>query len=187
MTTPASGASDSHATDVDALLPPKGSQPGIWKVATLVMIAILVVALVLANVPLRTVSVNQTSVRWFGIDLIGTPQPNGTYFAHETETALTCLPSALPGAAGGGTLSFVWRTITGDRVNTFAANQPGAGLGSYLWLYLVNNVSSGGYSQSVSLACGLTLFSVFSLTNQTVVVQGSYTYNTTVQVQLPLL
>lgn len=56
---------------------------------------------------------------------------------------------------------------------------------SYSWLYLASNASGGGYSQSSSLVCGLsTFFSMFSATNQTVVVQGSFTYNTTVQIPL---
>jgi hypothetical protein len=150
-----------------------------WALISAVLAAVIAILLVLALVPLNPVTA--PSVKWFGVTLVATSEPDGGYGDGYEIAPLTFCPPA--NAVGPGVVSLSWRTVSGSPLTSFAAGQTPVTLGpEVFWVYQDNNSSFGGYSISTALPfeCGYSLFiAIYSASQQTVKVTGTFAYNST--------
>jgi hypothetical protein len=163
---------------------PSRAQRSRWSWVAVALALALGVVLVLALVPLNPETT--TSVRWFRVTSTDSMQPGYNYSTGFLIPPYTFCPPA--DALGPGMLSFTWKTLSGAPLISFDAVQTPVTLGPQIfWLYILNNSAFGGYSISTEspFHCQYPLnFAFYSATQQTVLVAGTFSYNSTSYVPL---
>ena len=155
------------------------TRPRPWRATAVVLAAALALVLVLAIVPLDPT--RQTSVNWFEVTLVDQSLPGYNYSTgYQIPPYVFCTPA---NAIGAGTVSFSWRTLSGDSLISFAAGQTPVTFGPQVfWVYQDNGTSYGGYSISTAppFDCDCELFlAIQSVAQETVRVTGTFSYNYT--------
>lgn len=152
--------------------PPKArNRAGTRRWLALVLAVGLAVVLVLAILPLRSVS--STTVQGFQLTTEW-PGTDYSYTVNHLPAYAFCDP---PSSERAGVLSFTWQVVAQNPVNQFVVAQFQGS--NAIWLYEASNVSSGRYSVATPLfVCQQPVF--FTMTSspvETATVTGGFTYN----------